>query len=331
MVYPPSHRNEAFRGNCGIQKIAPYYQTATGLDVLNSALNAVYSLRAQAGHAPSLALGGVQYRHENRDLVLTCALTGIPGLLLFLLDFLGEHITSTPVTREQLGLLRIPTGALLLQRQLLSEDMPASFVLGEHAHPPRPALRQAVQGLTHSFVGEVKAYGNSGTRTPMLYPPDRTDVDPLHPLLQNPLSKRKRVAYSVPSIMTQGRNRWTARLFPSISHASCPSSPRRWITSQSRSPGTAQIWRCKTSSSTSDSSTGQRCSARGWSSPSLQRHTLPVSVHPCARPPERRRRIFRPLRHPTRRFDNPRTRWNSYHQFLFITSLDSAHHNAHAW
>ena len=69
---------------------------------------------------------------------------------------------------EQLGLLRIPTGALLLQRQLLSEDMPALFVLGEHVHSPSPVPREAVQGLTHSFLSEVTAYDASGARTPLL-------------------------------------------------------------------------------------------------------------------------------------------------------------------
>jgi hypothetical protein len=66
---------------------------------------------------------------------------------------------------EQLGLLRIPTGALLLQRQLLSEDMPAFFVLGTNADPSKHVLRDTVDKLTCGFVGEVTAYDDSRTRT----------------------------------------------------------------------------------------------------------------------------------------------------------------------
>lgn len=202
MVYPPCHRSEAFRGNYGRPKIAPYLHTATGLDVLNSALDAMDSFRAQAGragHVPPLALGGVQSLYTDRDSKLTSSHAGVPGLLFYLLDFIGNSITSAPVTRGQLSLRRIPTGALLLQRQLLSEDMPAYFVLGGHVHPSSLVLRQAVQGLTHRFLGEVKAYDDSGAHRIHAVSPDRAKAEVLHPLPQKLLSKRKRFACSVRS------------------------------------------------------------------------------------------------------------------------------------
>lgn len=83
----------------------------------------------------------------------------MPGLLLFLLDFIGNCISSAPATPEPLHLLCIPTATLLLHRQLLSEDMPAFFVLGERSE----ARRVVLEGLTHKFLSNKTIV--SGART----------------------------------------------------------------------------------------------------------------------------------------------------------------------
>lgn len=63
MVYPPRQRPDTFREKDRRRKLAAWPDTATGLDVLNSSLKAVYSLRAQTGPAKGalhLALAGMQ-------------------------------------------------------------------------------------------------------------------------------------------------------------------------------------------------------------------------------------------------------------------------------
>ncbi|GAA5976612.1 hypothetical protein JCM10908_005567 [Rhodotorula pacifica] len=148
--------------------IAAYKDTATGLDVLNASLNSIVSLRYQARvlfsdrRAPTLALGGV------------------PGLLLFTLDFIGKHIPDN-ASPELLLKARIPVGRLLVHPYLLTEDMSARFVF-ERALDER-SRDHLLPGLIGCF-GEVEANGPGSAiaQAPRLLRPIDLHLTTRHPL-----------------------------------------------------------------------------------------------------------------------------------------------------